>query len=97
MSTPTMIARRCYVSGRVQGVFYRGCTRQKATELGCAGYARNLPDGRVEVLAVGEPQAVQALIEWLWRGSPASEVKAVEVQEVSLDELGDLPVGFAQR
>jgi acylphosphatase len=93
----TLIARRCFVSGRVQGVFYRASTRQKATELGCAGFARNLPDGRVEVLAVGEPQAVQELLDWLWHGSPASEVKLVEVQELALEELEDLPVGFGQR
>ena len=93
----TLIARRCFISGRVQGVFYRASTRQKATELGCAGYARNLPDGRVEVLAVGEADAVQGLLDWLWRGSPASEVKLVEVQDLALDELDDLPVGFAQR
>jgi acylphosphatase len=93
----TLIARRCLVSGRVQGVFYRASTRQKATELGCAGYARNLPDGRVEVLAVGEPQAVQGLLDWLWRGPPASDVKLVDIQELALEELADLPVGFAQR
>jgi acylphosphatase len=93
----TLIARRCYISGRVQGVFYRASTRQKAVELGCAGYARNLPDGRVEVLAVGEPVAVQSLLDWLWRGSPASEVKLVEVQELSLQDLEDIPVGFGQR
>jgi acylphosphatase len=92
-----LIARRCFISGRVQGVFYRASTRQKATELGCSGYARNLPDGRVEVLAVGEPQAVQGLLDWLWRGSPASEVKLVEVQELALEALEDIPVGFAQR
>lgn len=93
----TLVARRCHVSGRVQGVFYRASTRQKASELGCSGYARNLPDGRVEVLAVGEPDAVHALVQWLWRGSPASEVTAVEVEELSLEELDDVPVGFAQR
>ncbi len=93
----TLVARRCYISGRVQGVFYRASTRQKANELGCAGYARNLPDGRVEVLAVGEPNAVQSLLDWLWRGSPASEVKFVEVQELPLDGLDDVPVGFATR
>ena len=43
-----LIARRCHVSGRVQGVFYRASTRQRARELGVTGYARNLPDGRVE-------------------------------------------------
>lgn len=93
----TLIARRCFVSGRVQGVFYRASTRQKAAELGCSGYARNLPDGRVEVLAVGESQAVQGLLDWLWRGSPASEVKLVEVQELALEDLKDVPVGFGQR
>jgi acylphosphatase len=93
----TLIARRCFVSGRVQGVFYRASTRQKATELGCAGFARNLPDGRVEVLAVGEPPAVQGLLEWLWRGSPASEVKLVEVRELAIEDLEELPAGFAQR
>ncbi|WP_407700615.1 acylphosphatase [Steroidobacter gossypii] len=92
-----LIARRCFISGRVQGVFFRASTRQKATELGCAGYARNLPDGRVEVLAVGEPQAVQSLVDWLWQGPPAADVKQVDVQELSPDELLDLPVGFAQR
>lgn len=92
-----LIARRCYISGRVQGVFYRASTRQKAIELGCAGYACNLPDGRVEVLAVGEPQAVQALLDWLWRGSPGSDVKFVEVRELALDDLDKVPVGFATR
>ncbi|MET0532644.1 MAG: acylphosphatase [Steroidobacter sp.] len=92
-----LIARRCYISGRVQGVFYRASTRQKAVELGCAGYACNLDDGRVEVLAVGETQAVQSLLDWLWRGSPGSDVKFVEVREIALDDLGDVPVGVATR
>ena len=52
------IARRCLVAGRVQGVFYRASTRARAESLGVTGYARNLADGRVEVLACGEPQAV---------------------------------------
>lgn len=89
-----LIARRCFVAGRVQGVFYRASTRQKAHELGCRGYARNLPDGRVEVLAVGEPQAVHALIEWLWQGPPAAHVTAVEVVEVTLEEVGDAVTRF---
>ena len=92
-----LIARRCYISGRVQGVFYRASTRHKATELGCTGYACNLDDGRVEVLAVGEPKAVQSLLDWLWRGSPGSEVKFVEVRELTLEDLGDVPAGFSTR
>jgi len=76
------IARRCFVSGRVQGVFFRASTRQRALELGCHGHAHNLEDGRVEVLAMGESAAVEALIAWLWQGPPAAHVRHVEVQEV---------------
>lgn len=92
-----IIARRCYVSGRVQGVFYRASTRERAQQLGCRGYARNLADGRVEVLAVGEPAAVGALIQWLWCGPPAAHVQDVECTEVALGDLGELPGGFGTR
>jgi acylphosphatase len=77
------IARRCFVSGRVQGVFYRASTRQRAAELSLECDARNLPDGRVEVFVSGEPAAVQALIDWLHVGPPAAHVTAVEVIEES--------------
>ena len=92
-----LIARRCYVSGRVQGVFYRASTRQRAQELGCRGYARNLADGRVEVLAVGEPTAVHALIEWLRQGPPAARVTDVNCTELALGEVGELPGAFGTR
>jgi len=88
------IARRCLVAGRVQGVFYRASTRQRAIELGVAGHARNLADGRVEVLACGRPTAVAALCDWLWHGSPASQVTAVEIEEACLSDPGDQPTGF---
>jgi acylphosphatase len=88
------IARRCLVAGRVQGVYYRASTRQRAAELGVAGHARNLADGRVEVLVCGGPQAVQALCEWLWIGSPASHVTAVEIEEVDVAEIRTRPEGF---
>ena len=89
-----IIARRCYVSGRVQGVFYRAATCERAQQLGCRGYARNLADGRVEVLAVGEPAAVHALTEWLWHGPPAAHVSDVQCSEVDMDGLGDIPEHF---
>jgi acylphosphatase len=92
-----MIARRCHVTGRVQGVFFRASTREKALRLGCTGHARNLPDGRVEVLIVGDAAAVQTLIDWLWIGPPAAHVTNVEVGSVPLEELGAVPVGFATR
>ena len=69
------------MAGRVQGVFYRGTAAQRARELGVRGYARNLPDGRVEVLACGQSDAVQMFVEWLWIGSSASKVTAVEVAD----------------
>jgi acylphosphatase len=56
-----------FVQGRVQGVGFRWWVRSRALELGLVGFARNLPDGRVEVLAQGEPQAVGALRELLER------------------------------
>ena len=76
-----MISKICWVSGRVQGVYYRGTARDRARATGVSGYARNLPDGRVEVLAQGEAAAVEAFIEWLWIGSLASKVTAVEVRD----------------
>lgn len=92
-----IIARRCFVSGRVQGVFYRGSARHKAMELGVHGYAHNLPDGRVEVLAVGDPAAIQTFTDWLWRGPPAAQVTNVEVQDVPVESLPQAPTGFTTR
>ncbi len=77
-----MICRRSYVSGRVQGVFYRATCVRKAQELGITGFARNLHDGRVEVLACGDAPVVEAFIQWLWEGSPASKVTAVDTADV---------------
>jgi acylphosphatase len=88
-----MICRKCLVAGRVQGVFYRGTAAQRARELGVRGYARNLPDGRVEVLACGESDAVQTFIEWLWIGSSASKVTAVEVADAP-EHRERAPTGF---
>lgn len=70
-------AARFLVSGRVQGVSFRAYTQGKARELGLVGVARNLPDGRVEVIAEGAPAAIDALGDWLWQGSPAARVSEV--------------------
>ncbi len=72
---------RCRVSGLVQGVFYRASTRNRARELGLSGFARNLDDGSVEVLACGDRAAVNALRDWLWEGSRGAQVESVECQE----------------
>jgi len=88
------VARRCYVAGRVQGVFYRASTRGRAEALGVTGHARNLPDGRVEVLACGSPSAVEALCAWLREGPPAAHVTAVDVEPVATGSLPGRPVAF---
>lgn len=76
-----MTTKICWISGRVQGVYYRGTAVTRARELGISGYARNLPDGRVEVVAQGDDAAVAAFIQWLWIGSIASRVTAVAVRD----------------
>ncbi|RLM25808.1 acylphosphatase [Brenneria alni] len=61
-----------YVYGLVQGVGFRYSTQYRAMQLGLGGYARNRDDGSVEVIACGERQAVEQLVEWLKQGGPRS-------------------------
>jgi acylphosphatase len=91
-----VICKKCLIAGRVQGVFYRGSAAQRAHELGVRGYARNIADGRVEVLACGDAAAVQQFVEWLWIGSSASQVTSVEVAD-AVCEPATLQRGFATR
>jgi len=79
-----MACRRFLVSGHVQGVFFRASTRQQAMALGLTGYARNLPDGRVEVLACGDAAALQYLQSWLWEGPAQARVSDVQCEEVDV-------------
>jgi acylphosphatase len=72
-----MAAARFLVSGRVQGVYFRASTRERALALGLDGHARNLADGSVEVIAAGEAAALEALAEWLQHGPPAARVEQV--------------------
>lgn len=84
-------AIRCIVVGRVQGVYYRGATAEQAQRLNVDGWVKNLADGRVEVVAAGEPEAVAALARWLWQGPPAARVDAVHVEEWT----SGVPRGFS--
>lgn len=92
-----MIARRFLVSGRVQGVYYRASTREEALRLGVCGYAKNLADGRVEVLAIGAAEAVQSLEHWLWRGPVTAQVTTVQSVELALDSISQTYAGFVTR
>ena len=87
------IAKRCIVTGNVQGVWYRAAARHEAERLGVTGYARNLADGSVEVLACGEAAAVAALVDWLWRGPPQAKVAGVAVEDAAIAP----PVSFETR
>jgi acylphosphatase len=69
----------CLVSGRVQGVFFRASAQAEADRLGVTGWARNLPDGRVEVLACGDRERLDAFRRWLGQGPSQARVDDVEV------------------
>ncbi|HRQ64735.1 MAG TPA: acylphosphatase [Xanthomonadaceae bacterium] len=84
--------RRYLVSGRVQGVFFRASAVETARSLGLRGFARNLADGRVEVVAGGEVDALDALEKWLWQGPPLARVKSVVAEDA--DPSTRLPVDF---
>jgi acylphosphatase len=84
---------RCLVTGRVQGVFFRASTEREAQQLGVTGYARNMPDGSVEVLACGEVSAVEQLKLWLWTGPPAARVRDVNCESLDVP----VPESFTTR
>lgn len=69
-----------FVSGRVQGVYYRATTRDTAREKGVDGWVRNLDDGRVEAVFEGDRGAIEAMIEWCHTGSPRARVDDVSVE-----------------
>ncbi len=72
-------ARRFFIAGRVQGVWFRASTAREARRLGINGWAQNLDDGRVEVLATGTPAALNELAAWLRRGPPMANVHELEM------------------
>ena len=87
---PPDIGIRFIVMGRVQGVFFRASAAREAARLGLRGHALNLPDGRVEVLAVGARDRLEELGRWLRRGPPAAHVERVLTEELPETEIGDV-------
>ena len=69
------------ISGRVQGVWFRATTKQKAEQLSLTGWVRNTHDGCVEAVFEGEKSLVKEMIEWCHRGPPLSKVENVEVKK----------------
>lgn len=82
-----MPTARFIVSGRVQGVFYRASSREQALRLGLTGYARNRPDGCVEVLGSGPLTALDAFEQWLRQGPPAARVDAISREDLPERDL----------
>lgn len=68
-----------FINGIVQGVFFRDSAKQVAQSLGITGFVRNLPDGRVELVAEGEKESVDKLVQWCRKGPPAAVVESVEL------------------
>jgi len=87
------IGRRCLVSGRVQGVFFRARTRDKALSLGLTGSARNLPDGRVEVVVCGPEERVATCCDWLREGPAMARVDAVHCEPAPVARTDGFWVG----
>lgn len=77
-----MTTRRCLVSGRVQGVWFRAWTKENAQGLGLTGWVKNLPDGRVEALIQGPRKAVDDMAARLRQGPPSSRVTGVDCEDV---------------
>lgn len=82
-----------FISGRVQGVFFREYMKDIAIKAGAKGWVRNLPDGRVEAIVEGDSDAVDEVVRWCHRGSPASRVNNVEIiKETYNGEFADFKV-----
>ena len=88
-----IVAKRLIITGRVQGVFYRGWTVETASALRLAGWVRNRRNGDVEALVQGVKVDVERLIQLAWQGPPAARVEDIAVEDA---EIGDL-AGFSQR
>ncbi|MET0072024.1 MAG: acylphosphatase [Candidatus Thiodiazotropha sp.] len=87
------ICVRCHVAGRVQGVFYRASARHEAQQLGIKGYARNLLDGRVEVVACGSVEAIDALQSWLRKGPQHASVTGVSCETIDYRDYQEFSIG----
>jgi acylphosphatase len=84
--------KRVYVSGHVQGVFFRDTCRRMAAESGVAGWVRNLPDGRVEAVFEGPPEGVDRLVAWTRRGPRGAAVDEIAVTDEPPEGLRDFRV-----
>lgn len=78
--------RRCVVKGRVQGVFFRQSTLERAEQLGIKGWVRNLENGDVECVVCGENNLLEQMVAWLQKGPPSAKVNHLEIVEIPWEE-----------
>ena len=91
------VRKRLFISGRVQGVFFRDSMKTIADREGVTGWVRNLPDRRVEALLEGDRERVGRVIEWSRQGPPSARVDQVEViEEVFRGEFKEFEIGFSR-
>ncbi len=84
-----------YISGVVQGVFYRAFTREVARSLGLRGWARNLYDGRVEAVFEGQKEKIETAIQWCYAGPPSSRVTGIDVSwDEPPENLGEFIIRY---
>ena len=81
------------MTGRVQGVFFRDSTREQARKLRLTGYARNMPDGSVEVVACGGRERIDRLGHWLQSGPRMASVANVEATDVDYVSFRNFSIG----
>lgn len=87
-----MKAIHLIIHGKVQGVFFRKYTKEKAQSLKLKGTVKNLPNGSVDIIAQGDEDRLRIFIEWCHRGSPASKVENVEAIHIAIGDYIDFEI-----
>lgn len=82
----------CYVSGKVQGVWFRAHTQKLARQINLTGWVKNLPDNRVEVFACGQPENLEKLFVWLKTGPELAKVTDVSYEELPWQVFNDFNI-----
>ncbi len=90
-----IIQAHVLISGKVQGVFFRSNTEDKAIGLGLKGWVKNLPDGRVEAVFEGNEEKVKEMVEWCKKGPRFSNVRKIDVEfERASNEFKDFEIRY---
>lgn len=86
------MCKHYFITGKVQGVWFRDSTRKEAIKLGVTGWVRNLDDGRVEAMVCGSEQQLQALHAWLQHSPELAKVRDLSVADKPCEEFADFTI-----